>query len=365
MIIDAHAHLCTPISVQGLRSYLMASGGQHSMQWLKAKLSQNELDNALAGNLAAMDEVGTDMQLLSPRPFTLMHSHHRASDIRLWVELQNDLIHDNVQNYPDRFRGVCALPQVAGAPVEVVFEELDRCVDDLGFVGILLNPDPSEGQGTSPRLDDPYWFPLWEKVIEKKVPVHIHSAGCCGRETYDEHFASEESLAITSIAHSDVFERFPALHMMISHGGGSIPYQIGRWRSHWQVSLAAKEPKVASYLKAFSAALRAGGHPPPAPPELTTFDDMLKRFYFDCDVHSKSALELLLKVVGPDRVLFGTERPGSGGGIDPDTGRSFDDFKYTIDRIDFLNDQGRSAIYEGNARAIFPRLQISQAIVDQ
>jgi 4-oxalmesaconate hydratase len=361
LIIDAHAHLVTPLAVQGLRSYLTASGGQHSIQWLKAKLPQGEMDKALASNLATMDEVGTDIQLLSPRPFTLMHSHHRGSDIRLWVELQNDLIHDNVVREPARFRGVCALPQMAGAPIETAFEELDRCIDDLGFVGVLVNPDPSEGRGTSPRLDDPYWFPLWEKVIEKQVPVHIHSAGCCGRETYDEHFATEESLAITSIAHSDVFDRYPALALMISHGGGSIPYQIGRWRSHWQTSLAAKEPKIAAFLKDLAAAGRAGTDLPVAPPELTTFDDMLKRFYFDCDVHSKPSLELLLKTVGTDRVLFGTERPGSGGGLDLETGRPLDDFKYTIDHIDFLADADRAAIYEGNARRMFPRLNASLA----
>jgi len=288
-----------------------------------------------------------------------MHSHNRASDIRLWVELQNDLIHENVKKHPGRFRGVCALPQVADAPIEVAFEELDRCIDELGFIGVLLNPDPSEGRGTSPRLDDPYWFPLWEKVIEKNVPIHIHSAGCCGRETYDEHFATEESLAITAIAHSDVFDRYPQLNMMISHGGGSIPYQIGRWRSHWQVTLASKDPAIAKFLKELAAAGRAGGALPPLPPELTSFDDMLKRFYFDCDIHSKPALELLLKTVGTDRVLFGTERPGSGGGIDLETGRTLDDFKYTIDRIDFLTDQDRAAIYEGNARAMFPRLDAS------
>jgi len=361
LIIDAHAHLVTPLSVHGLRSYLMASGGQHSIQWLKAKLSQGEMDKALASNVATMDEVGTDMQLLSPRPFTLMHSHHREHDIRLWVELQNDLIHDNVRREPTRFRGVCALPQMDGKPIENSFEELDRCIDDLGFVGVLLNPDPSEGRGTTPRLDDSYWFPLWEKVVDKQVPIHIHSAGCCGRETYDEHFASEESLAITSIAHSDVFDRYPKLAMMISHGGGSIPYQIGRWRSHWQTSVAAKEPKVAMFLKELAAAARAGADLPTPPPELTSFDDMLKRFYFDCDVHSKPSLELLLKTVGADRVLFGTERPGSGGGLDLETGRPLDDFKYTIDHIDFLTDADRAAIYESNARQMYPRLDASLA----
>ena len=74
-------------------------------------------------------------------------------------------------------------------------------------------------------------------------------------------------------------------------------------------------------------------------------------------MHDKSALEHLLRTVGTDRCLFGTERPGSGGGIDLQTGRPMDDFKYTIDRIEFLSDADRRKIYEENARAVFPRFK--------
>jgi len=357
LIIDAHAHLVTPMSVQGIRTYLQVSGGQHSIKWLRARdLSQSDLDKALKKNLDHMDQVGTDMQLLSPRPFTLMHSHSRPGDVLAWVQLQNDLISDNIEKHPERFKGVAGLPQVGGHPIEIVFDELDRCIDELGFVGVLLNPDPSEGGGTSPRLGDPYWYPLWEKLIDKDIPAHIHSAGCCGRETYDEHFCTEESLAITAVAHSEVFERYPALRLMISHGGGAIPYQIGRWRSHWFNIESGKSPAIAAYFKDLQAAGFAGEPLPPRPKELTTFDDVLRKFYFDTDVHNKDSLELLLKTVGVDRCMFGTERPGSGGGIDLETGRPMDDFKYTIDRIGFLTDTDKEALYAGNARKFFSRL---------
>lgn len=357
MIIDAHAHLLTPMSVMGIRTMIQASGGQHSAAWLRQNyLSDEDFARTTARTIAVMDQVGTDMQLLSPRPFTLMHSHPREADVRLWIELQNDLINESVRAHPTRFRGVAGLPQVAGRPIEIVFEELDRCIDKLGFVGVLLNPDPSEGAGTSPRLGDPYWYPLWEKLVEKDIPAHIHSAGCCGRETYDEHFATEESLAITAVAHSEVFKRFPKLKLMISHGGGSIPYQIGRWRSHWFVTQAAANPGIAKYFKELEAAGWAGKPLPPPPAELTTFDDVLRKFYFDIDVHNKDSLELLLKTVGVSCCLFGTERPGSGGGIDLATGRPMDDFKYTIERIGFLSAEDKAAIYEGNARRVFSRL---------
>ncbi len=358
MIIDAHAHLVTPPSLFALRTVMQSANGQHTKEWyVKKWLNQEEVDQAAKRCIALMDQVGTDIQFLSPRPFTLMHSHHSFQDIKDWIEIQNDLIHRTVQMYPDRFRGVCGLPQMDGKPIEVVLPELERCVNELGFIGALVNPDPSEGRGTSPRLSDPYWYPLWEKLCELDVPAHIHSAGCCGRETYDEHFATEESLAITSVIRSEVFKLFPKLKIMISHGGGSIPYQIGRWRSQHLGEQAAYKPHIAAYFKELEASGWAGAELPKPPEDLTTFDDLLRQFYFDTDIHNKASLELLLKTVGVDRCLLGTERPGSGGGIDLATGRPMDDFKYTIDRIAFLTDEDRQKIYEDNARACFPRFK--------
>jgi 4-oxalmesaconate hydratase len=362
VIIDVHAHLVTPLSVMGIRTALQVSGGQHSIEWIKqTQLSPDELQKSVKNNIAMMDKVGTDMQFLSPRPFALMHSHRRFADVDIWVRLQNDMIHENVKQYPTRFRGIAGLPQLNGQPVEITFEELHRCIEELGFVGVLVNPDPSEGLGTSPPLGDPYWHPLWKKLVDLDVPALIHSAGCCGRETYDEHFASEESLAITSVAHSDVFERFPGLKLIIAHGGGGIPYQIGRWRSHWLVSLAAKKPHIGRYLKEAEAAGWEGKALPPRPDDLTTFDEILRKFYFDTILHDTDSLEHLLKKVGVDRCLFGTERPGSGGGIDLATGRPMDDFKYKIDRMKSLSDDDRLALYGLNALKVFTR--VPQAVV--
>lgn len=332
MIIDAHAHLVAPPTLYAYRSTLQVSRGQHG--YFKAAIGEEELAKSAAQNVALMDEVGTDMQLLSPRPFMMLHGTSRFEDSRAWAESNNDLIARTVKLHPTRFRGVGGLPQLAGAPVETLFGELARCIDELGFVGVLLNPDPSEGAGTSPPLGDPYWYPLYEKLVELDVPAHIHSCGCCGRETYDEHFVTEESLAITSIARTDVFRRFPTLRLMISHGGGSVPYQIGRWRSNRQMEIKAGR-------------LAKGTE---------TFDETLRRFWFDTCLHHKKSLELLFEVAGTDRCCFGTERPGSGGGIDPVSGRSYDDIKPTIESIESLSPGDRTAIFEANARRLFTRL---------
>jgi 4-oxalmesaconate hydratase len=272
----------------------------------------------------------------------LMHSYPRVQDVQTWVAANNDLIARTIALHPTRFCGVAGLPQVGGQPVEVVFDELDRAIDELGFVGILLNPDPGEGDGKTPTLGDEYWYPLYERLVAKNVPIHIHGASCYGRENYSEHFITEESLAITSLARSRVFRDFPTLKFMISHGGGSVPYQIGRWRAerfgiHSLASKSAHEDAATE-----------------------TFDATLRRFWFDTVLYNKESLELLFKIVGPDRCLFGTERPGSGSAIDPVTGRSLDDLRPIIEEISFLSPTDKAAIFEGNVRAFYSRLDTKE-----
>jgi 4-oxalmesaconate hydratase len=335
MVIDAHAHLMLMDELYSYRVMLEVSNGHQGYNNAHI-VSDEALAKYAEKNIRLMDEVGTDIQLLSPRPFTLMHSHSNVRDIDAWIRLNNDLIARTVKLHPDRFRGVGALPQSPLRPIEAVFGEIDRVIDELGFVGVLLNPDPSEGRGEVPPLGDPYWHPLWEKLVAEDVPAHIHSAGCCGRENYDEHFSSEESLAITSIAHEKTFDKFPGLKLMISHGGGSIPYQIGRWNA---------------FTARRNAVFAKQGYPLYEP-----FGETVRRFYFDTCLHHKPSLELLFSVVGPDRCLFGTERPGSGSVLNPLTGYDYDNLKPVIESIGALSDEDKKAIFEGNANSVFSRI---------
>jgi 4-oxalmesaconate hydratase len=330
MIIDSHAHLIAPDSLYAYRANLIANGGYH---FGKAKISDDALAACAAQNIAAIDEVGTDLQLLSPRPYQQGHSMSPSSLVEPWIAAHNDTVARTVAMHPDRFAGVAGLPILPGEPVERAFGELERAVNDLGFVGVLVNPDPYEGTGNAPTLNEQYWYPLYEKLVELDVPMQIHSAGCySGRESYSEHFITEESIAILSLLRGEVFGHFPSLRVIISHGGGSVPYQIGRWQAERLLPLL-------------------GGSP-----DSERFEVSLKRFWFDTVLHNPPSLELLLRTVGPDRVLFGTERPGSGSAMNPDTGHHFDDLKPVIDKIDFLSDADREAIYEDNARTVFPRL---------
>lgn len=334
MIIDAHAHLVAPDGLYAYRAQLLADGGYHAG---KPKIADDALAAAAAGNVAIMDSVGTDVQLISPRPFHLGSSMRPPRLVEPWVRANNDTIARTVALHPGRFAGVGALPLVPDQPVEVGLAELDRIVES-GFVGVLLNPDLHEGRGATPHLGERYWYPLWEKVVEHDLPVHVHSAGCFSeRETYSEHFVTEESIAILSMLRGAVFEDFPTLRVLISHGGGSVPYQIGRWQA-----------------EVLHPALGGG-------PDVERFETRLRRFWFDTVLHHPPSLELLLRTVGPDRVLFGTEKPGSGSAPNPDTGRDFDDLKPVIEGFAFLTADDRQAVFEGNTRLVFPRLKATGA----
>jgi 4-oxalmesaconate hydratase len=330
MIIDIHGHTTLPETVYAWKAGLLSHRGAHGKS--APQLSDDDLRRALTSptfgagsHLEQLREVGTDLQLLSPRPYQMMHSEQPYRIVNWYIEETNNLIARQCQLYPDTFRGVCGLPQHPNrAPLDDAIAELERCVKELGFVGCLLNPDPDEGAGCPPGLGDEYWYPLYAKLVELDVPALIHSASCRSpRESYSLHFIQEESVAILSLLNSRVFDDFPTLKLIVSHGGGAIPYQVGRFEA---------------------ARYRAGREP---------FRESLRQLWFDTCLYTREALELLFRVVGPDRCLFGTERPGTGTARDPRTGAWMDDVKALIDRIEWLSAADRQRIYEDNARALF------------
>lgn len=329
MIIDAHAHLVAPEVFYAYRAQLLGSGGYHTDPH---KVSDDQLAEAAAANLRIMDGVGTDVQFISPRPFQQMHSSKPAEIVHRWIRANNDLIARSVEMHPTRLAGVAGLPICAGEPVEDALPELERAVGELGMIGVSVNQDPYEGTGPSPLMSDRYWYPLYEKLCELDIPAMVHSAGCySGREYYTDHFISEASLGIMSILRGTVLQDFPELKLMFTHGGGSVPYHVGRWQA----------ARLAPGL---------GGAPDAEP-----FEVSLRRLWFDTVLHDRRSLELLISVVGADRTLFATERPGSGSVTNPATGRPFDDIKPDIEAIGSVSDADRQLIFEGNARQLFSR----------
>lgn len=335
MIIDVHSHLWAPPELNGMALNLVGSAGHYT--GMEPRIPDERFLDHLQVLFTALDMVGTDLQMVSPRPFTMLHSHG-ARLVDVWTRWTNNAIAQQIRLAPDRFRGMAGLPQVPNEPIERVFPEMDRCLDELGFNSILINPDPSEGMGIIPPMGDRYWYPLYEKMCERDIPALIHSSSCCnGRETYANHFITEHSIALMSMIQSAVMQRFPTLKIIVGHGGGSVPYQAGRWRAERGSFPNLGKGSIQGKLNEIGR----------------TFDDDLRQFHFDTCLHSPLAIEYLIKTVGADQVCFGTERLGSGSTINPETGRSFDDVKPDIEAMDFLDDGDRTKIFSGNASKLF------------
>lgn len=330
MIIDIHAHFTAPDKLFAYKSNLLAS---RSRPRGKLKLSDELIIEALnkevhggASHLQQLDEVGTDIQIISPRPYQMMHSEKPERIVHAFCEACNDLTARQVELFPNRFVGMASLPQNMGVSPANSIEELERCVKELGFVGCLLNSDPSENLEPPPGLGDEYWYPLYEKLVELDVPAMVHGAGCrAHRHNYTLNFIIEESVSIINILSSKVFEDFPKLKLIICHGGGAIPYQIGRFRAARIKGGRAKE----------------------------TFEESFRKLYFDTALYTKDALEMLFHWATPDRCMFGTERPGAGTAKDPATGEWMDDTRPLIESIAALSESDKKKIFEDNARKVF------------
>jgi 4-oxalmesaconate hydratase len=115
---------------------------------------------------------------------------------------------------------------------------------------------------------------------------------------------------------------------VIPHGGGAVPYHWGRFRGLAQDN----------------------GWQAPA-------DLMHDNVFFDTCVYHKPGIETLLKVVPEDNIMFASEMVGAVRGVDPDTGHNYDDTKRYIDAVDWLTDEQRNKIFEGNARRVYSRFK--------
>ena len=336
MIIDCHAHMAVPGKLPAWKAGLLSHRGAHGRK--APEFTAQEIEQAFTrvemaeyGHIECLERVGVTHQMLSPRPFQLMHSEEPKKLVHWYVETVNNLIAQECAQYPKMFTGIAGLPQTGDSPIEECLPELERAVTKLGFRGCLLNPDPFENNGRkAPPMGDRYWYPLYEKLCELDVVAHIHSASSrlVDREPYSLHFINEETTAVYGLCKSTVLDDFPELKIMVSHGGGAIPYQVGRFDA---TSVPRKGMDVSG----------------------RRFLTRLQKLYFDTVLYSREAIELLVKVVGPARCLYGAEMPGVGSSINPDTGRAFDDIIPFIRDLDFITADEKEDILSRNALKVF------------
>ena len=196
MIIDIHAHVSAPAELYSYQAHLLASRGGQRRSTFKA--DDEKVADALKPHLRFLKEAGTDLQLVSPRPYTLMHHEKPDKIVHWYVESCNDLIARQCRMHPDSFKGVAALPQCVGTPIKEALPELERCVKELGFIGCLVNPDPgARGDDSTPAMGDEYLVSAVREARGAGRALHDPSVHLpVSRLSYTLHFINEESIAV-------------------------------------------------------------------------------------------------------------------------------------------------------------------------
>ncbi|WP_375396648.1 amidohydrolase family protein [uncultured Sphingomonas sp.] len=331
MIIDCHGHFTTvPQSFRDFREKQVAAANDpvNAPSRGEAHVSDDEIRSAIeGGQLRLQQERGGDLTLFSP--IASLMSHHRGNERTSleWATISNDLVKRVAELYPDNFVPVCMLPQSPNAPPANSVPELRRCVEELGFIGVNINPDPSGGYWTGKPFTDREWYPLFEALCDLDVPGMVHVAASCNPNFHSTgaHYINADTSVFMQILQSNLFDDFPTLRLIIPHGGGAVPYHWGRYRG---MSLEiAKRP----------------------------LEGLLDNIFFDTCVYHLPGVELLTKVIPAANVLFGSEMIGAVKGIDPNTGDNFDDTKKYVEALPLSADD-KASIFEGNARRVYPRL---------
>lgn len=326
-VLDVHGHVTVPQAAFGHLASILGSNqpitspvGKPPTSWKSVSLEA--FKEAAQRHVDYITERRIDVQLLGPRPY-LQLGWMEPHLIPAWTTYVNDLIHQQVQFYPERFVGAAQLPMHAEAEdTQHCVRELIRCVDELGMVAVYASPDVS-GRRVQPGMDDPWWFPIYECVESLDVPLIVHGTNTLDPrfrrvpKNYQLAFLTEQYIAGQLLAHSDVFERFPALRVVICHCGGALDRFIS------------------------------------SDPHLGQSDLSNNLFYDSCgyDVHF---LEATIKQRGVRRIVFGTEAPGSGGAVRPETGRTSDDLVPVIEGFDFISDHDRFAIFHDTPLKVVP-----------
>ena len=333
-VLDVHGHVSMPAGAMGWLTLLLGTNTALESPFAgpeggvvnpaQGGVSEEEFYAATARHVAYINERQIDAQLIGPRPFIMfgwMQQHLVAAAARY----VNDVIHQQVRTEPTRFVGACQLPQLADAEDTThCLAELNRCVGDLGFGAAYVTPDP-EGRRSSPGLHDPYWFPLYKRCEELDVPIVVHGSNMIDPRiagiphNYQIGFVVEQFIATQVLSHSDVFDRFPGLRVIVCHCGGALDRFI------------------------------------PTDPHLSK-RDLTNNLFFDTCVHDVPYLTAAIQQRTPARLVFGTEAPGSGGAKRPETGRTADDLVPVIGGLDFLTEEDKVRIFNTNPARVVPAL---------
>lgn len=268
--------------------------------------------------LESMDRKKIDIAFISPGPQCFFYNLKDELAINT-ARIVNDGIAQMAAAKPDRLRGMATLPM---QHPEAAIAELERVVKEYGFKGVELGTAIGEEE-----LADPKFRPVLKRIEELKVMIFAHpnTQGSAGR--LDCYYLTnlignplDTTIMVGKLMFSGALDELKDLKILLAHGGGFLPYQIGRFVHGHKV-----RPDTAEFTKSDPHA-------------------MLKRFWFDALTHSPQAVRHLIDTVGSERVVLGTDAPFDMGEMAP------------VDRVEMtpgLTQKERENIFCNAATALF------------
>jgi len=231
-----------------------------------------------------MATAGVDMHVISNTPQTFLYNLDGALNATV-AAIQNDQIAKHIKDHPGRFYGLATLPMQAP---DKAAAELRRAMKTLGLKGAQI------GSNINTRnLDDPAFAPVWEAANELKALIMVHPTQVAAADRLKNYYLTnlignplDSTIAVASLVFGGVVERHPNIKFFFVHGGGFAPWQAGRFAHGWQVR---NEPKV--HLK---------DHGP---------EKALDTLYYDTILHAQPQLASLVSMIGPGRVVLGSDYP--------------------------------------------------------
>jgi len=300
MIYDVHAH-CIPAELikllrsDGHRFGIECVEGEKGTEVVFAgKVKAGPLRPFLTDRdrrLETMDRSGIDVQVLASWIDMTGYALDGRSGASYSRRL-NEIIAEEAGSVPGRFLALGTVPLQAP---EAAADELAHLVKNLGMVGVEIS---TTVDGTD--LDMAGLDPFWTAAEELSCLVLIHPyqplAGVELRNHLDNMIGrpAETTVAIANLMLSGVFDRHPGLKIVLVHGGGFLPFQLGRLEHGFR-----KMPHLAAK------------HATRSPAEIA------RDLYFDTVLHSPQAVAALISLVGVDQVLLGSDYPFEMGDLDP------------------------------------------------